>query len=272
MDQRRLSQNWYNRLQQVIHSPRTLRSANSRHGGASVKPEACPRDVFLDRDGTLIRNYHYCRDPRLVRLLPGVRPALHWLRSAGYRLFVITNQSGIARGYLTEAELQAVHGRLRQLLAAEGIGLEAIHYCPHCAEGLCEGYMGPCLCRKPEPGMLFRTAAERGISLSQSWYIGDVLADIEAGNRAGCRTVLVDLGTEPRPDAPIRAPTFLARNLPHAVRLILAADGYSREKIRPLPLSALDRPRLSQGELRPGDPSPIPNAAWAIQAALEGAR
>ncbi len=237
-----------------------------------MKPEVCPRAVFMDRDGTLIRNYHYCRDPRLVRLLPGVEPALRWLGSAGYRLIVVTNQSGVARGHVTEEDLAAVHGRLRHLLAAEGIVLEAMSYCPHCLEGTGNGYVGPCLCRKPEPGLLFRTAVERGISLRQSWHIGDVLADVEAGNRAGCRTVLLDLGTEPLPDAAIRVPTYLARNLPHAARLILAAEGHGQDAVEPLPLSALDRPRVTQGDLRPGDPSPIPDAAWAIQAALEGAQ
>lgn len=226
--------------------------------------------VFLDRDGTLIHNYHYCRDPRLVRLLPGVGPALRTLAQAGYRLIVVTNQSGIARGYLTERDLAAVHDRLRRLLAVEGVTLHAIYYCPHHPNGLRAGYAGRCLCRKPEPGLLLRAAAEWGISLRHSWYIGDVLADIEAGNRAGCRTVLLDLGTEPVPDRRVQTPSFVARNLPHAARLILAADGHSREHVEPLPLMALDRPRLSQGNLRPGDPSPIPTAQWSIQAALEG--
>lgn len=228
--------------------------------------------VLLDRDGTLIHNHHYCRDPRLVRLLPGVSQALRWLSAAGYRLIVITNQAGIARGHLTERDLAAVHRRLRELLAAERVRLEAIYYCPHQRAGADSAYAGPCLCRKPEPGLFWRAAAEWGIILPRSWYVGDVLTDVEAGNRAGCRTVLVDLGTEPVPEAAVRTPTFVARNLPHAARLILWADGLINEPVDPLPLSALNRPQLTQGTLRPGDPSPIPNAKWAIQAALEGAQ
>ncbi len=231
--------------------------------------------ILLDRDGTLIHNHHYCRDPRLVRLLPGVSQALRWLSAAGYRLMVITNQSGVARGLLSERDLAAVHDRLRQVLAAERVHLEAVYYCPHCSEGVGNAYSGRCLCRKPEPGLFWRAAAERGIALRRSWYVGDVLSDIEAGNRAGCRTVLLDLGTEPVPDAAIRTPTYVARNLPHAARLILRADGHkvdsrSSERLEPLPLSVLARPRLTQGSLRPGDPSPIPDAMWATQAALEG--
>ncbi len=230
------------------------------------------RAILLDRDGTLIHNFHYCRDPEQVHLLPGVGQALGWLSAAGYRLIVISNQSGVARGYLSERELARVNDRLRRLLAAEGIHLTAMYYCPHHPEGVRSGYAGLCLCRKPEPGLLLRAAAENGFALARSWFVGDVLADVEAGNRSGCRTVLVDLGTEPRPDAPIRVPTYVARNLPHAARLILAADGHSRRPVEPLPLAALDRPPLAQGVLRPGDPSPIPDAQWVAQAALEGVR
>lgn len=238
----------------------------------SVMPNICSRAVFLDRDGTLIHNYHYCCDPEQVSLLPGVSQALRWLAMAGYRLIVISNQAGIARGYLAEERLAAVHERLCALLSAEGIHLEAIYYCPHHREGKIAGYASPCLCRKPEPGLFFRAAAERGIALAQSWCIGDILPDVEAGNRAGCRTVLIDLGTEPLPDIAIRVPTYVARNLPHAARLILAAGDDSRQPVDPLPLSTLDRPRLTQGALRPGDRSPIPSARWFIQAALEAAQ
>jgi len=226
---------------------------------------------LLDRDGTLIHNYHYCRDPEQVHLLPGVAPALRWLSTAGYRLLVVSNQSGVARGLLSERDLAAVHARLRAVLAAQGVLLAGVYYCPH-GPGSAAGYTGACLCRKPEPGLFFRAAAEHGLALRRSWYVGDVLNDIEAGNRAGCRTVLLDLGTEPVPDSSLRTPTFIARNLPHAAQLILAADGLSRRPVDPLPLAVLDRPRLTQGPLLPGNPSPIPTTQWAIQAAQEGAQ
>ncbi len=237
-----------------------------------MKAGTNPGHIFLDRDGTLIHNYHYCRDPEQVHLLAGVSQALRWLSAAGYRLIVITNQAGIARGHLTEDDLAAVHCRLRETLAAEDVYLEAIYYCPHHPEGTRTGYAAECLCRKPAPGLLYRAASERGIDLARSWCIGDILNDVEAGNRAGSRTVLVDLGTEVRPDVAVRTPTLVARNLPHAARLIMAADGCYTGPAEPLPLSALERPVLTQGSLRPGDPSPVPTAQWAVQAALEGAQ
>ncbi|HOR00213.1 MAG TPA: HAD family hydrolase [Anaerolineae bacterium] len=230
------------------------------------------RAIVLDRDGTLMHNCHYCRDPEQVQLLPGVSAALGWLSGAGYRLVVVTNQSGVARGHVSERQLARVHERLRRILVAEGIPLEAIYYCPHHPEGSRSGYAEHCLCRKPEPGLLLRAAFECGFALAASWFVGDILADVEAGNRAGCRTVLLDLGTEPRPETALQTPAYVARNLPHAARLILAADGRSRRKVEPLPLAALDRPCLTQGVLRPGDPSPIPTAQWVTQAALEGAQ
>ena len=241
-------------------------------GEQGVRSGVGSQAIFLDRDGTLIRNYHYGRDPEQLHLLPGVGAALRWLRWAGYRLIVISNQSGVARGYLGEEDLAILHARLKEVLAAEDVAIDAIYSCPHHPQGTLAAYAGACLCRKPEPGLLLRAAVEWGIRLADSWYIGDILADIEAGNRAGCRTVLLDLGTEPMPDCAIRTPTFLARNLPHAARLILAASGQGHGSPQPLPLSTLNRPPLTQGALRPGDPSPIPDARWAAQAALEGAQ
>ncbi|MGQ9681929.1 MAG: HAD-IIIA family hydrolase [Anaerolineae bacterium] len=234
-----------------------------------MKPGTLPRAVFLDRDGTLIRNYHYGREPSRVCLLPGVVEGLRWLQGAGYRLAVVTNQAGVARGFLCESDVAAVNERLLALLADAGIAVENVYYCPHGPEGVVAGYVTHCQCRKPEPGLLLRASVEMRVSLSASWYIGDVLADAEAGNRAGCRTVLLDLGTEPLPSTAIQVPTFVARNLPHAVRLILAADGQSMQHVEPLPLEVLNRPRLVQGSLRPGDPSPVPDARWVTQAALE---
>ena len=234
-----------------------------------MKPGTLPRAVFLDRDGTLIRNYHYGREPSRVCLLPGVVEGLQWLQDAGYRLAVVTNQAGVARGFLGEGEVAAVNERLLTLLADAGVAVESVYYCPHGPEGAVVGYVTHCQCRKPEPGLLLRASVEMRVALPASWYIGDVLADAEAGNRAGCRTVLLDLGTEPLPTTAIQIPTFVARNLPHAARLILAADGHSARRDEPLPLDVLARPRLAQGSLRPGDPSPIPDARWAAQAALE---
>ena len=154
------------------------------------------RAVFLDKDGTLIKDVPYNVEPGLIRLLPGVARSLRTLHAAGYRLIVISNQSGVARGYFPEEALAEVEARLRTLLAEAGVPLTGFYYCPHHPEGTVPEYAVNCYCRKPEPGLLLRAALAHNIDLSRSWFIGDILNDIEAGRRAGCRTMLLDVGNE----------------------------------------------------------------------------
>jgi len=154
------------------------------------------RAVFLDKDGTLIEDVPYNVDPELIRLAPGVVEGLRALHHAGYQLVVITNQSGVARGYFGEEALAAVKRRLRELLDAHGVPLAGFYYCPHHPDGVVPGYALACACRKPEPGLVLLAAREQGLDLSQSWFVGDILNDVEAGRRAGCRTILVDNGGE----------------------------------------------------------------------------
>ncbi len=143
------------------------------------------RAVFFDRDGTLMAEAHYPKDPAQVHVYPGVPEALTRLRKAGYAIIVISNQSGIGRGLLTEADYQAVHSEfLRQI----GPGLiDASYYCPHAPDD-------PCDCRKPAPGMVLRAAREHAIDLAASYFVGDREADIECGRRAGMRSILVRTG------------------------------------------------------------------------------
>lgn len=183
------------------------------------------RAIFLDRDGTLVEARHYPSRPEQLVLSPGIGPELAVLQRAGFRLAVITNQSGIARGYLTEAELAAMHAHLRRELARLGVRLDAIYYCPHHPDGTVAPFNIACDCRKPAPGMLLRGAAELHVDLNRSWVVGDILDDIEAGASAGCRTVLVDLGTEGPPATAARAPTAVARDARHALRIIRAVEG-----------------------------------------------
>ena len=146
--------------------------------------------VFLDKDGTLVEDIPYNVDPRLLRFTPGVAAGLRRLHDAGFLLVVVSNQSGIARGRFTEAQFALLQAAMRQRLrAAAGVELAAFEYCPHAPDAGCE-------CRKPRPGMLRRAACAHGICLERSWMIGDILDDVEAGRRAGCRTVLVDRGGE----------------------------------------------------------------------------
>lgn len=174
--------------------------------------------VFLDRDGTLIEDPGYLADPGAVRLLPGAGEAVARLASAGVPAVVVTNQSGIARGLLTEAQYQAVESRLDALLAERGARVEAHYVCPHHPD-----FTGPCECRKPGT-LLFRRAAERhGLDLARSWWIGDRLRDLEPADRLGGRGILVLTGAggaEAKLPAARRYP--VVADLRAAVDLVLA--------------------------------------------------
>jgi histidinol-phosphate phosphatase family protein len=186
---------------------------------------AYPRAVFLDKDGTIIENVPYNVDPERIRLNPGVEEGLRRLHRAGYLLFVVSNQAGVARGYFPEAALQGVEARLRELLEAFGVPLAGFTYCPHHPEGSVEGLAMVCECRKPAPGMILRVAAEHGIDLARSWMVGDILDDIQAGRGAGCRTILVDSGNETRWIlSPDREPHYRAADLADAARYIIEQD------------------------------------------------
>ncbi|HLG63510.1 MAG TPA: HAD family hydrolase [Ktedonosporobacter sp.] len=178
------------------------------------------RAIFLDRDGTLVHPVHYPSCPEQLRLYDHIGSELYGLQQMGFRLIVVTNQSGIARGYFSEADLQQMHQHLARELAASDVYLSGIYYCPHHIDGIIPELAIQCACRKPEPGMLLRAAAELDLDLHRSWLVGDILDDIEAGNRAGCRTMLVDLGTEELPSQMKRCPTFVARDSCHALRMI----------------------------------------------------
>lgn len=181
--------------------------------------------LFLDRDGTLTHRYHYPSRPEHLRLYDGIAESLAELRRAGFRLVVVTNQSGIARGYFTEDDLDVMHTYLRAALATYGAELDAIYYCPHHPDGVISELAMRCACRKPEPGMLLRAAQELDLDLSRSWLIGDILDDVEAGARAGCRTALVDVGSEPEPQSALRWPDYVARDTSHALAIVKGIEG-----------------------------------------------
>jgi D-glycero-D-manno-heptose 1,7-bisphosphate phosphatase len=180
--------------------------------------------LFLDRDGTLVHPRHYPSRPDQLQLYDGIGTGLRRFQCAGFRLIVITNQSGLARGYFSEAELDAMHAHLIRELARQGVQLDGIYHCSHHPDGTVPELSIECGCRKPAPGLLLRAAAEQQLDLRRSWFVGDILDDVEAGKRAGCRTVLVDLGTESPPTSPLRQPDMVARNTPHALAMIAAAE------------------------------------------------
>lgn len=180
--------------------------------------------VFLDKDGTLVENVPYNVDPALVHLAPGAAHGLRRLAAAGFRLAVITNQPGVALGLFPESALDAVRARLDELLAACGVALSGFYYCPHHPDALLPQYATCCECRKPGPGLIRRAARELDASPSRSWVVGDILDDVEAGRRAGCRTVLIDNGNETEwVRTPLRHPDHVAPDLARAAELIVEA-------------------------------------------------
>lgn len=143
--------------------------------------------VFLDRDGTLVDDPGFLSDPDAVHLLAGVAAALRRLQQAGYRLVVVSNQSGIGRGLLTVAQVEAVHRELDRQLVAEGVTLDAVLYCPHRPDEGCD-------CRKPGTALHRRAAAMLDLDLARSWCIGDRLGDVTAAAPLGARGILVLTG------------------------------------------------------------------------------
>ncbi|WP_149400540.1 D-glycero-alpha-D-manno-heptose-1,7-bisphosphate 7-phosphatase [Dictyobacter arantiisoli] len=180
------------------------------------------RAIFLDRDGTLVHPYHYPSRPEHLRLYAGIGPALRRMQDMDFALVLITNQAGIARGYFTVADLDVMHTYLKEQLAEAAVTLDGIYYCPHHVDGVIPELSIRCQCRKPRPGMLLQAAQELAIDLSSSWFVGDILDDIEAGNQAGCHTILVDVGTEHASSAAIRTPKYIARDTIHALTIIKA--------------------------------------------------
>jgi D-glycero-D-manno-heptose 1,7-bisphosphate phosphatase len=184
--------------------------------------------VFLDKDGTLVENVPYNVDPAQVALTSGAVEGLRRLHEAGYLLVVVTNQSGVARGYHGTSEVLAMGGYLADLLAYEGVPLAGFYFCPHLPDGIVPQFARACECRKPAPGLLLRAAEELDVDLTHSWMVGDILHDIEAGHRAGTRTVLLDNGHETEWEwSALRQPDAAAPDLSAAASIILAAESRS---------------------------------------------
>jgi len=168
------------------------------------------RAVFVDKDGTLVENVPYNVDPARIALTPGAADGIAALARHGYRVLVVSNQPGVGLGKFPLHALDQVKARLEEMVALDGF-----YFCPH-APG------AGCHCRKPSPGLLERAAREHSVSLRDSWLIGDILDDIEAGRRAGCRTVLLDKGNETEWQlTPERVPHYVVRDLGEAAALIL---------------------------------------------------
>ncbi|MBA4142504.1 MAG: HAD family hydrolase [Nitrosospira sp.] len=170
--------------------------------------------VFIDKDGTLIHDVPYNVDPRRIELTEGIGAALHRMKNAGYKLIVISNQSGIARRLFNENDLLPVNQQIQALLGPYDARVDAFYYCPH-------GPGDGCECRKPMPGMILRAARDQAIDPRSSWMIGDILHDVEAGNRAGCRTIHFNNGNETEwITGNYRQPSHSVKNLAEAADVI----------------------------------------------------
>jgi D-glycero-D-manno-heptose 1,7-bisphosphate phosphatase len=193
----------------------------------AVNDSRIARAVFLDKDGTLVQDLPYNVDPERIELLPGVGKALRRLQDEAFLLFVVSNQPGVALGRFPAGALTAVEARLDELLAPYGIVISGYGWCTHHPAGVRGAGMIACTCRKPRPGLLLDFAATHSIALEHSWMIGDILDDVEAGARAGCRTILVDRGSETRWRAGrLRTPNAIVYQLADAAALIV--DGSRR--------------------------------------------
>ncbi len=172
--------------------------------------------VFLDRDGTINREVHYLSRPDQVELLPGAGEGLRRLAGAGYLLVVVTNQSGVSRGYFTRTDLDAIHARLARELEAAGVALAGVYCCVAHPEDRDPE-------RKPGTGMIARAAADLGIDLAASWFVGDKTVDVQTGRNAGLRTVLVQTGYAGQDGEFAVAADVVAADLVAAAVSILAA-------------------------------------------------
>ncbi len=187
---------------------------------SDARPSA--RAVFLDKDGTLVENVPYNVDPARLRFTPHALEGLRLLVAQGWRLIVVSNQPGLAYGLFQRAELMRLRTDLAGRMAAGGAPLTDFYCCPHAPAG---PKAAGCLCRKPAPGLLHQAARRHGLDLAQCWMIGDILDDVEAGARAGCRSILLDVGNETEWRlSPLRTPHARVADLLEAARLIVATD------------------------------------------------
>ena len=167
--------------------------------------------VILDRDGTIVVDKHYLSSPAGLEFLPGAEDGLKWFYEHGYKLVVITNQSGVGRGMFSLQCLDEIHHKFRQMVSSAGARIEKIYFCPHSPDA-------GCACRKPQIGLLLQAASELRFDPTKAIVIGDKATDVEFGRRAGATTILI----APKTHAPISdlAPDFVADDLSAAARAV----------------------------------------------------
>ena len=170
--------------------------------------------IFLDKDGTIVKDVPYNIDKNKIIFVPDLFLSLRILHQYGYQFVIVSNQPGVAKGFYKAGDVDDNGIYLNKKFSENGITISGFYYCSH-------DHDSNCLCRKPKPGLLFQAASDLFINLKDSWMIGDILDDVEAGNRAGCRTILIDNGNETKwRKSPFRVPDFCADSLLTASRYI----------------------------------------------------
>jgi D-glycero-D-manno-heptose 1,7-bisphosphate phosphatase len=216
--------------------------------------------VFFDRDGTLIVDKNYLSKPEEVELIPGAAEAIRILRDVGYRVYVVSNQSGVARGYFSEASVRRVTSHLRALLAAQGARLDGFFHCPHHPQGTVARYRKDCRCRKPGPGMVEAAARRHPLDLRRSFIVGDKIDDLSTARAAGLAggiLVLTGYGKKSR------------KGIPRGTRAQVARDCLGRRggSFGTRPFQRTSRRQRNQGgdmsESDPGNGTTL-SAAWRI--------
>ncbi|MGE5548219.1 MAG: D-glycero-beta-D-manno-heptose 1,7-bisphosphate 7-phosphatase [Solirubrobacterales bacterium] len=180
------------------------------------------RYVLVDRDGTINVDKHYLSDPDGLELIPGAAEGLRLLTEKGFGIAVLTNQSGVARGYFGAEQLERIHARLKEMLAEQGVQVAGIYICPH-------GPDDDCTCRKPLPGMVEQAVAELGFDPREAFMIGDKQADVDLGKAVGATAILVRTGygaeTEAKGKAKAKAADYVVDDLRQAADLIVRLAG-----------------------------------------------
>lgn len=206
------------------------------------------RAVFLDRDGTIIREVGHLQSSDQLALLPGAAEAIRRLNRSGMLSVVVTNQPVVARGSVSLEGLARIHARLESNLGADRAFLDGIYFCPHHPDrgflGEVPELKGPCSCRKPEPGLIDQACRDLGIGRQDSWMVGDTTADIEAGRRAGVRTVLLRTGHAGADRKHAVRPDYTTPDLTHAVDWILSGHADLSRRLAPIAVEAIRERRL----------------------------
>lgn len=172
------------------------------------------RAVFLDRDGTIAEDVGYCSSPETFKLFPDASRALKLLNKHNFKVILITNQSGIGRGYFTEEALARIHDKMMDDFARLKVHVDGVYYCPHHPDDNCD-------CRKPKPKLVLQAAREHDIDLKSSFMVGDLPKDVELGKAAGCRTILIN--AQPPQDESV-TPDAVVPDLLEAAKMILKLD------------------------------------------------